>query len=264
MTSMVATGPQMTSMYAQPQYAQPATYAAAPTMTSMYATPAASMYAPYAGTTTIAAAPMVETYAAPTMITQTPSYVAAPQQYVAAPQQYVQSVVPAPVAEVVVGGFAVPVPMKLTTGLPEPATLEAEKVAYGKALDAQLAKQVNAINEEAKIKRAMVDQQAKTQLAQFQLQVEEQLKMSCLQVDQEAQTMCSALQEAAITQQTARDEQTAIQTADYLKKRSIEDMSVKSWELQKQWFDQETKMVAQYEQVRKAGSKAVVSPQMVI
>jgi len=246
-------GPAMTSMYAQaPQYTQaPVTYAQAPTMTSMYATPGASMYMP-SGTTTMAAAPQYVEYAQPApvqYVTQTPSYVAAPVQQVVEPA--------AP-------GFGVPAPQKLTTGLPDPAMLEKEKVAYNKALEAQLAKQTTALLEEAKIKKAMVDQQAKTQLAQFQLQIEEQLKMSCLQVDQEAMNMCAALQEAAITQGTARDEQTAIQTADYLKKKAIEDMSVKSWELQKQWFDQETKMIAQYEQVRKAGSNAVVTSQMVV
>jgi len=242
---MVATSPQMMSMYAQPQ-----TYAAAPTMTSMYATPGASMYMP--ATQQYAAPQMVEqvqyVQAPQTVITQTPSYVAAPQQVV---------------QEVVGPQFGVPAPMKLTTGLTEPAKLEAEKVAYNKALEAQLKKQTDALLEEGKLKKQMVDQQAKMQLAQFQLQVEEQVKMSCLQVDQEAQNMSAALQEAAITQQTARDEQTAIQAADYIKKKAMEDMSLKSWELQKQWFDQEMKMVAQYEQVRRAGSKAVVTGAMV-
>lgn len=248
MTSMVATSPQMMSMYAQPQ-----TYAAAPTMTSMYATP---------GTTTMAAAPMVETIVAPQavvqaptmMVTQTPSYMPAPQQVVQAP---------AAVA-IAQPGFAMPMPVKLTEGLVEPGKLEAEKGAYHQALAAQLKKQTDALMQEASIKKAMVDQQAKTQLAQFQLQVEEQLKMSCLGIDQEAQQMCAALQEAAITQQTMRDEQTAVQAADYMKKKAMEEMSVKSYETQKQWFEQEVKMVAQYEQVRKSGSKSVVTPNMVV
>jgi len=247
MTSMVATSPQMMSMYAQPQ-----TYAAAPTMTSMYATPGASMYMP--GTTTMAAAPQAVVQAPPMMVTQTPSYIPAPQQVVQAP---------AAVA-IAQPGFAMPMPVKLTEGLVEPGKLEAEKGAYHQALAAQLKKQTEALMQEASIKKAMVDQQAKTQLAQFQLQVEEQLKMSCLGIDQEAQQMCAALQEAAITQQTMRDEQTAVQAADYMKKKAMEEMSVKSYETQKQWFEQEAKMVAQYEQVRKSGSKSVVTPNMVV
>jgi len=233
------------------QYAPPATYAAAPTMTSMYATPGASMYMP---TTTMAAPMAYETVAAPTVV-QTPSYVAAP--VIAAAPQVVETVVAAPTV-----AFGMPQPTKLTAGLTEPAKLESEKVAYNKALEAQLKKQTDAIMEEAKIKKAMREQEAKTQLAQIQLQIEEQLKMSFLQIDQEAQTQCNGLQEAAITQKTAQEERAAIATADYTKKKAMEEMGVKSWELQKQWFEQEAKMTAQYQQVMQKGSRAVVTPAM--
>merc|ERR1711939_132925 len=109
-------------------YIAPMTYAAAPTMTSMYATPGPSMYMPTATvpTTTAVAAPVATTtaVAAPvSMTTAAPSYVAAPQ-------------------------FAMPAPVSLTAGLVEPAKLEAERVAYEKALAGQLDKQSKAVFEE--------------------------------------------------------------------------------------------------------------------
>merc|ERR1719335_875291 len=166
-------------------------------MTSMYATPGASMYMP----ATTMAAPVAVQAPATTAVVQTPSYVAPPVA------QVVETVAAAPVvATPAVPAFGTPQPAKLTAGLADPAKVEAEKVAYNKALEAQLNKQMTAINEEAKIKKAMLEQQAKTQLAQLQLQIEEQLKMSCLQVDQDAQSQCNALKEAAITQQTAQEE----------------------------------------------------------
>merc|ERR1711977_503274 len=97
----------------------------------------------------------------------------------------------------------------------EPAKLEAEKVAYEKALAAQLEKQSKAVLEEAKIKRAMLEQTAKTQLAQYQLQVDEKYKMSCLEVDRERDQVVNGLKEAAIMQQTAAEERAAIAVADY-------------------------------------------------
>jgi len=248
--------PAMTSMVmTQPQYGVPATYAAAPTMTSMYAqapqgasmyaqAPGASMYLP--ATTSMAAAPMVAApmVAAPvTTMTMTPSYI------------------PQPVApQVAYSQFAMPLPAKLTEGLVEPAKLEAEKAAYAKALEAQLKKQSDALFEEANLKKAMVDQQAKTELAQIQLQIEEQLKMSCLSIDHEAQNMCAALQEAAITQQTAQDEMTAIKVADFTKKKALEDMSQQMWQTQRQWFDQEVKMVENYRQVMRKEYQLATQP----
>merc|ERR1719253_517525 len=150
-----------------------------------------------------------------------------------------------------------PPPQNLTQGLVGPAKLEAERVAYEKALAAQLKKQSDAVMEEAKIKKAMMEQTAKTQLAQYQLQIEEQLKMACLQLDQEAQNMLNGLKEAAITQQTTREEQAAIAAASYIKAKALEDFSVKSYQLQKTWFDKETQLNAEYQKVMQAGSKSV-------
>jgi len=239
---MVVTG-------AQPQYA------AAPTMTSMYATPGTSMYMP---AQTYAAPTVVETVAVPQQFVAAPSYVAAPV-VVAAP-----SFVAAPVVEVValaapVVMFGVPAPVKLTDGLVTPEKIEAERLAYEKALAAQLKKQSDAVMEECRIKKLMMDQTAKTQLAEFELQAEETYKMSCLQVDQEAQTLVNGLKEAAITQQTTREEVAAIAVADYKKKAALEEAAVKSWQLQKQWHDAEVKMAAEYQKVATAGASAVVT-----
>ena len=86
------------------------------------------------------AAPMVETIAAPAVqytsapvVTQAPSFVAAPQ-----------------VVETVVAGpqFGMPQPRSLTEGLVTPAKLEQERLAYEKALEAQLGKQSTAVLED--------------------------------------------------------------------------------------------------------------------
>jgi len=221
-------------------------YASAPTMTSMYATPSASMYMPAA---TVAAPAM---YAAPTT-TMAPSYVMAPQY--AAPAQTVVETIAAPAGP----QFMVPAPVNLTAGLVEPSKLDAERVAYEKALAAQLKKQSDATLQEAAIKKQMMEQTAKKQLAEYQLQIEEQLKMACLQLDQEAQNLINGLKEAAITQQTAREEQAAIAAASYIKAKALEDFQVKSYTLQKTWFDKETQLTTEYQKVMQAGSRSVVT-----
>merc|ERR1719149_615687 len=238
----------MQSMYTQPQYGAPATYAAAPTMTSMYATPGASMYMPAAQQTY--AAPMMETVMAAPVTTMAPSYMLAPVEYVAAPA-VVESV----------AQFNVPPPVSLTAGMQTAEKLDAERVAYEKALAAQLKKQSDAALQEASIKKQMMEQTAKKQLAEYQLQIEEQVKMACLQIDQEAQNLINGLKEAAITQQTAREEQAAIAAAAYIKAKALEDFSTKSYNLQKTWFDKETQLNAEYQKVMQAGSRSVVTAQ---
>jgi hypothetical protein len=257
---MSTSAPTMTSMLAT----APATYsayAAAPTMTSMYANPqAASMYASpaaYQQPSIYTAAP--QTFVAPATSTIVAQPTARAPSYVAAPvQQYVEEVI----APVGYPGFAVAAPQSLTAGLVPPAKVEAERLGYEKALATQLDKQVNATLEEAKIKKAMLKQTADTQMAQYQLQIDENYKMACLQVDQEKQNLINGLREAAITQQTAREETAAIAVADYNKKKALEDMAAKSYQLQKTWYDNEMRLTAEYQKVMKAGSKSVITPSM--
>jgi len=249
MTSMVATGSQ---------------YAVAPTMTSMYAN-TASIYAPAAtvGTTTLAApattyAAPYQQFAAPVTTVGAPSFVAAPQ-VVGAPVAAAPAVVETVAAPVGFPAFALQAPVSLVAGLVPPEKVEAERLGYEKALKTQLDKQVGATLEEAKIKKAMLEQTAKTQMAQFQLQIDEQLKMAQLQVDQEAQNMIIGLREAAITQQTRREETAAVAVADYNKKKALETMAQQSYALQKQWYDSEMKLTAEYQKVMQAGSRSVVT-----
>merc|ERR1719440_237273 len=157
-------------------------------------------------------------------------------------------------------GFAAPMPVSLTQGLVPPQKVQEEAAAYHKAIDGQLSKQSAAVYEEAKIKQQMLKQQATTQIEQYKLQVEEQLAISCLKTDQDALTQVTGLKEAAILQQTGCEERAAIATADYNKKKAMEDMALQSYSLQKKWYENEMALAKDYEKVRAAGSKAVVTP----
>merc|ERR1712216_346884 len=113
-----------------------------------------------------------------------------------------------------------------------------------------MGKQSTAVYEEAKIKQAMLAQTAKTQIEQYRLQIEEQLAMESLRVDQQALTQVTGLKEAAILQQTGCEEKAAILTAEFNKKKAMEDMAIQSYQLQKKWYDQEMSLAKDYEKVR--------------
>jgi len=246
---MSANVPAMTSMVAgQSMYttAPATTYGLAPTMTSMYM-PAATATAAFAAPPTTAIAPASTAIAAP--LTAVASFVPPPMG-LAVPQ------VPTAMSQV-----AVAEPAKLTAGLPQPPQIEAEKKAYEKALQEQLEKQSKAVMEEAKIKQAMLTQQATAQKQQLTLQIDEKLAIDCLRVEQEALNMVNGLKEAAITQQTMQEERAAIAVADFNKKRAIEEMSLQAWNIQQKWYQNEVKLMGEYQQVMQKGSKAVVTPQ---
>ncbi len=106
----------------------------------------------------------------------------------------------------------------------------------------------------------MLQQAAKTQIAQFTIQTEEQCRMACLQTEREALNTVNGLKEAAILQQTGMEERAAIAVADYNKKKALEDMSMKSYALQKQWFDGEAKLMHDYQRTMQAGAARGLAP----
>merc|ERR1712232_1537939 len=54
-------------------------------------------------------------------------------------------------------------------------------------------------------------------------------------------------------------EKAAILTAEFNKKKAMEDMAIQSYSLQKKWYDQEMKLAADYESVRQKGLKSNIA-----
>lgn len=148
----------------------------------------------------------------------------------------------------------------LTKGMPEPRALKEESDAYGKALEAQLKKQSEAVIEEARIKKQMIEEEGKREIAAFQLQVEERLKMAMMNVDKEAQMQLMGLQEAAISRKTLREEEAAVKAAGFVKAKAMEEQANKSKDIRKQFAAAEAKLAAEYQAIMQASSKAMVPP----
>merc|ERR1719359_2217644 len=190
---------------------------AAPTMVGTVAAPQVA-----AGMVTYAAAPttQVASYvAAPQMVTQGASYVAAPQGP----------------------------PEPLTKGIPDPASIKSQQDAYAKALEKQYQDGASAISAETKVKKEMLTETAKQQKAQYQLQVQSQLQAQNLLLDQQMNSQLMMLQEAAMAQKSALEQQAAALSLEYQQKKCEEEMLQKQYEIQKQYYDAETKLASAYQ-----------------
>merc|ERR1712216_813894 len=85
-------------------------------------------------------------------------------------------------------------------------------------------------------RKEMLQEQAKQQKAQYTLQVQSQLQAQNLLLDQQMNSQLMMLQEAAMAE---------------------EEMLVKQFEIQKQYYDAETKLAAQYQKVTADEVKAL-------
>eukprot|EP00427_Karlodinium_veneficum_P025705 CAMPEP_0169104060 /NCGR_PEP_ID=MMETSP1015-20121227/23053_1 /TAXON_ID=342587 /ORGANISM="Karlodinium micrum, Strain CCMP2283" /LENGTH=290 /DNA_ID=CAMNT_0009165311 /DNA_START=39 /DNA_END=911 /DNA_ORIENTATION=+ len=139
--------------------------------------------------------------------------------------------------------FTLPPPRKMTEGFPDPDTIAKQREGYAKSLDLQLKEGTDAVVAQGKAQKDMIEQNGKLQLAEYQLQVEAQMKMSSVHVDQQVQSIVMALQEAALQQKTLLEEKAAYAIRDYEKRKALDEVSTRAYQLRKEYFEGELKLL---------------------
>lgn len=139
----------------------------------------------------------------------------------------------------------------LTEGLIEPRQIEADKAAYLHNVNVQLNVQIEAAEREANIKKQMLQRARDAQILQKELQLAERYAPVALQVEQEAQGKVIVLSEAVVAEKTSVEEQFVKNLAEFHKKKAIENMNIKAYELQRQWYEGESKKIIEYQEACK-------------
>merc|ERR1719487_89405 len=133
-------------------------------------------------------------------------------------------------------------------GLPDPATIESQRKGFAAGLDKQLADGTTTIQSEKTLKKKMLSEQADMQKNQYATQVNAQLQAQNLALEQQMNVQLTQLQEAHMAQRSALEQQAAALTLEYQQKKAEEEMLKKQYEIQKQFFDAETKLANQFQQ----------------
>jgi len=162
-----------------------------------------------------------------------PSFVAPPQgaSYVAQPPPGPQ-----------------PVEGTLTRGMPEPAAIDQQRNAYAKALDLELQKSIQAIQEKNAMEKKMLAQAAQQQKQMYELQVDQQYQGQAAQLDEQRNMQLLGLQQEAMNQKIGLENQAAGLKMEYQQRAAQEEMMFKQYELQRSHFDAEQKLLKEREQ----------------
>lgn len=207
------------------------------------------------GTTMVAQSPSYVA-APPQMITQTPSYVAPPvMQYaptmpaVMAPPPTVPVVAPPPMAL----PASIPVPQppgapppRLTQGIPDPAQIEKQKLAYAAALDKQLQDAMATVQNETRIEKEMVAFKTQKDIALFETQVDEKLVEQLAAEDERAAFANSQLKKALVDRNIQLNAQAASLVMDYNMKMAMDDIAKKKAEFERNFITAENKLAQDY------------------
>jgi len=208
-------------------------------------------------------------YAAPSKVVETfvqepPRQVIAPAPSVSyvPPQQPVLSYAPAPQMVRGPSFVAPPVQMpsfvaqpppaqqppqvgELTRGLPDPAAIDKQRNAYAKALDEELQRSIDAIQEKNAMEKKVLAQAAQQQKALYELQVEQALQGQTAALEEQRNMQLLGLQQDAMNQKIGLENQAAGLKLEYEQRKAQEEMMFKQYELQKSYFEAEQRMHAE-------------------
>jgi hypothetical protein len=245
-------------------------------MTTMAAPTMATMAAPKTGMTTMAA-PTMMTVAAPTVQTasyvpppqvvvqQTPSYVPPPQTVVQKASYVAPPVMSAPTMPAVMPGTmalpsSMPIPQppsapppKLTAGIPDPAQIEKQKVAYATALDKQLNDAIATVQNETRIEKEMVAFRTQKDIALFETQVDEKLVEQLAAEDERAAFATCQLKKATVERNIALNNQASNLVMDYNMKVALAEIAAKKKAFEQQYVKQEVKLAQDFNQAAMRG-----------
>merc|ERR1719245_2741750 len=215
-------------------------YAAAPAMTSM-AMPATAMSyaAPMATTATpmmtgsYAAAPAMTSMAMPATAM---SYAAPVSQMPTMPMPSTGSFVSAPMLPTLPMAQMPAQPQSLTSGIPDPRSIEHQKQMYYKALDQQLQQAINGVMQQNTQYKQMIDVYAKQYKNEYHASGESSYHKEAMMVDQQANAQLMRLQERAAEYKMVLDQQASALKLEYAEKKSMEDMQMRQYEIQRSYY----------------------------
>jgi len=167
-------------------------------------------------------------YAPGPQMQRVPSFVAPPQggSYVAQPPPGQQ-----------------PVEGTLTKGMPDPAAIDQQRNAYAKALDLELQKSIQAIQEKNAMEKKMLAQAAQQQKQMYELQVDQMVQGQSAQLDEQRNMQLLGLQQEAMNQKIGLENQAAGLKMEYQQRAAQEEMMFKQYEMQRSHFDAEQKLL---------------------
>jgi hypothetical protein len=111
-----------------------------------------------------------------------------------------------------------PVPPKLTEGLPDVQTIARQKAGYASALDKQLKEAMETVTKETMIEKEMVSFAAKKNVALYEMQVDERLAEQLAAVDEQCTFAQLELKKALVERNLQLNNQASQLVMDYRSK----------------------------------------------
>merc|ERR1719460_1996244 len=121
-------------------------------------------------------------------------------------------------------------PQSLTSGIPDPKSIEHQKHLYYKALDQQLQQAVNGVMQQNMQYKQMIDMYSKQYKNEYHTSGESTYQREAMMVDQQANSQLMLLQERAAEYKMVLEQQASALKMEYAEKKSLEDMILRQYQ----------------------------------
>lgn len=136
-------------------------------------------------------------------------------------------------------------PPKLTENLPDPASVDRQKLQHAKGILEQLQSETAVLTQQNQVRKAMLAQFGAKQKAQHAAQVDSNLQRECMEVEQRGNQKLLQLQQATMGQTMALEQQAAGLTLRYQCQLVEEDRRQKDYQIQRQFHQSEMQILGQ-------------------
>eukprot|EP00438_Fugacium_kawagutii_P015932 Skav217913 [mRNA] locus=scaffold795:207216:208130:+ [translate_table: standard] len=132
--------------------------------------------------------------------------------------------------------------LKLTEGMPDPDSIEQQRRAYERALDAELEQTRKLAEEQLQQQKNAIKEAAEQQLAMYKAQVEQSIKQQELSLDHQWQQQQMELQQAFLKQKAALEHQASSLAMEYQQRKMHEDLLKKQAEMHREMHDMQRRI----------------------
>merc|ERR1719190_4694 len=162
-----------------------------------------------------------------------------------APMQTTGSFVSAPALPVLPAPQMPAQPRSLTGDIPDPKSIEHQKHLYYKALDQQLQQAINGVMQQNMQYKQMIDMYGKQYKNEYHTSGESSYQREAMMVDQQANSQLMRLQERAAEYKMVLEQQASALKMEYAEKKSMEDMQMRQYEIQRSYYDSQRSLYQQ-------------------
>mmetsp|Transcript_56703 Transcript_56703/g.132525 ORF Transcript_56703/g.132525 Transcript_56703/m.132525 type:complete len:352 (-) Transcript_56703:105-1160(-) len=132
--------------------------------------------------------------------------------------------------------------VNLTEGIPDPDSIEQQKRAYERGLDAELEQTRRLAEEQLKQQKAAIKAQAEQQLAMYKAQVDQSIRQQELSLDHQWQQQQMELQQAFLKQKAALEQQASSLAMEYQQRKMHEELLRKQADMQREMQEMQRRM----------------------